>query len=121
MPILGIALGALVGLTLGMLGGGGAILTVPIFIYVLGFGPREAIAMSLAVVGVVSLIGAAGHWRAGNTDLRMALSFGAFAMVGSYLGTRLAAFVSETLQLTLFALVMLVAAGFMFRQRPDAT
>jgi hypothetical protein len=118
MPILGIALGTLVGLSLGMLGGGGAILTVPIFVYVLGFGPREAIAMSLAVVGMVSLVGAAGHWRAGNTDLRLALSFGVFAMTGSYLGTRLAHFVSEGTQLTLFALVMLVAAGFMFRRRP---
>lgn len=115
MMILGIALGALVGLALGLLGGGGSILTVPIFVYVLGFGAKESIAMSLAVVGAVSLFGAAGHWRAGNVNLRVALVFGAVAMAGTYLGARLAVFFSGAAQLILFAAVMLLAAWFMFR------
>ena len=117
MLVLGIALGALVGLALGLLGGGGSILTVPIFVYVLGFGAKEAIAMSLAVVGAVSLFGAAGHWRAGNVDLRVALVFGAVAMAGTYLGARLAVFFSGAAQLILFAMVMLLAAWFMFHPR----
>lgn len=115
MPLLAVALAALVGLTLGILGGGGSILTVPIFVYVLGFAPKEAIAMSLAVVGAVSAFGAAGHWRAGNVNPRVALVFGGVAMVGAFLGARLAAFVSGATQLTLFAVVMLLAAFFMFR------
>jgi uncharacterized membrane protein YfcA len=115
MMILGIALGALVGLSLGLLGGGGSILTVPIFVYVMGFDPKEAIAMSLAVVGAVSLFGAVGHWRAGNVNLRVALVFGAVAMAGTYLGARLAVFFSGAAQLILFAVVMLLAAWFMFR------
>jgi len=120
MAILGLLLAALIGLSLGLLGGGGSILTVPIFVYVLGFGAKEAIAMSLAVVGAVSLFGAVGHWRAGNVNLRVALIFGAVAMLGTYLGARLAVYFSGAAQLALFAVVMLVAAFFMFRDRPVA-
>jgi hypothetical protein len=120
MPLIGLLLAALIGLSLGLLGGGGSILTVPIFVYVLGYGAKPAIGMSLAVVGATSLVGAAGHWRAGNLDPRLALLFGGVAMVGSFLGARLALFVSGTVQLALFAAVMLVAAVFMFRDRRPA-
>ena len=115
MSVLGIGLAAVIGLALGLLGGGGSILTVPVFVYVLGFGAKEAIAMSLAVVGAVSLFGAAGHWKAGNVNLRVALIFGAVAMAGTYVGARLAAFFTGAAQLALFAAVMLLAAFFMFR------
>lgn len=115
MSFLGYALAALIGLSLGLLGGGGSILTVPIFVYLLGFGAKEAIAMSLAVVGATSLFGAVGHWRAGNVNLRIAALFGVVAMVGTYLGARLAVYFSGAIQLTLFAGVMLLAAIFMFR------
>ncbi|MBZ4420220.1 sulfite exporter TauE/SafE family protein [Myxococcus sp. RHSTA-1-4] len=115
MPIIGFSLAALIGLSLGLLGGGGSILTVPILVYVLGFGAKESIAMGLAVVGVTSLFGAAGHWRRGNLQFRAALVFGAVAMVGTYAGARLSALVSGAVQLLLFATVMLVAAFFMFR------
>jgi uncharacterized membrane protein YfcA len=115
--ILGIALAALIGLSLGLLGGGGSILTVPIFVYVLGLGAKEAIAMSLAVVGATSLFGAVGHWRAGNVNLRLAGIFGVVAMAGTYLGARLAVYFSGAAQLALFAVVMLVAAFFMFRPK----
>ena len=121
MGLLGVALGLPVGLALGLLGGGGSILTVPIFVYMLGFGAKEAIAMSLAVVGVTSLFGAAGHWRTGNVNLRVALVFGAVAMLGTYLGARLAVFFSAAAQLALFAVVLLVAAVFMFRGRSPAS
>ena len=127
MSILGLGLAALIGLSLGLLGGGGSILTVPIFVYVLGFGARESIAMSLAVVGAVSLFGAVGHWRAGNVNLRVAGIFGAVAMAGTYVGARLAVYFSGGAQLTLFAVVMLAAAVFMFGDgrsipvRPEAS
>jgi uncharacterized protein len=126
MLVTGLLLAALVGLSLGVLGGGGSILTVPIFVYVLGFGAKEAIAMSLAVVGATSAFGAVGHWRAGNVNPRVAIIFGGVAMAGTYLGARLAVYFSGAAQLILFAVVMLVAAWFMFRDRtpevpdPDA-
>ena len=110
MTILGFVLAAMVGLSLGLMGGGGSILTVPIFVYVLGFAAKPAIAMSLPVVGATSLVGALGHWRAGNVHLRTALLFGVIAMAGSYLGARLAVFISGAVQLTTLAIVMLAAA-----------
>jgi uncharacterized membrane protein YfcA len=71
--------------------------------------------MSLPVVGATSLVGALGHWRAGNVNLRQALSFGVVAMVGAYAGARLAVLVSGVVQLTLLAIVMLGAAMSMLR------
>jgi uncharacterized membrane protein YfcA len=119
LPLLGLSLAALIGLSLGLLGGGGSILTVPIFVYVLGFGAKESIAMSLAVVGAVSLFGAVGHWRAGNVNgcgWRWSSARSRWRARTS--GARLAVFFSGPAQLALFAVVMLVAAFFMFRDRP---
>lgn len=118
MTVVGLLLGALMGLSLGLLGGGGSILAVPIFKYALGFGAKEAIASSLAVVGATSLFGAISHRREGHVRLRVALVFGLFAMVGAYLGAQyLAPLLSGATQLALFAAVMLVAAFFMFREK----
>ena len=113
--LLGFALAALVGLSLGLLGGGGSTLTVPIFVYALGFDPRLAIAMSLPVVGGTSLIGAVGHWKAGNVNLKTAALFGVIAMVGAYVGARLAVFLTGAMQLAVLAVVMLAAATSMLR------
>ena len=110
--------GVLIGAALGLLGGGGSVLTVPIFVYALGFEPKAAIAMSLAVVGVTSALGTTGHWRAGNVNLRIALVFGGVAMLGTLLGVRLSRFVPGTAQLVIFGAVMLAAAVFMLRGRP---
>lgn len=117
----GLALGLAVGLSLGLLGGGGSILTVPVFVYVLGFGPKESIAMSLAAVGAVSVAGALAHWRAGNVKWRIAGIFSVVAMAGTYLGARLAIFFSGTAQLLLFSVVMLAAAFFMLRPATTGT
>ncbi len=113
-------LAVLVGLALGLLGGGGSILVVPIFSYALGYGAKQAIVMSLVVVGCTSLLGAMSRWRLGHVKLRIALPFGAGTMVAAYIGARLAAFVSEPVQLILFAFVVLLAAVAMFRFRPAA-
>ncbi len=120
MVVLGFALAALIGLSLGLMGGGGSILTVPIFVYVLGFAPKLAIAMSLPVVGATSLVGAIGHWRAGNVQLRTAATFGVIAMAGAYLGARLAVFLTGAVQLVLLAVIMLAAAITMFRSASRA-
>ena len=103
------------GLALGLLGGGGSILAVPILVYVLGFSTKEAVAASLVIVGLTSMFGAAEHWRKGHVKLRVALVFGSFAAAGAYLGAQLAEFLSGPVQLSLFAVVMLGAAFFMFR------
>lgn len=115
MIVVGYALAALVGLSLGLMGGGGSILTVPIFVYVLGYDPKLAIAMSLPVIGVTSLVGAVGHWKAGNVHLRNAALFGVIAMAGAFAGARIALLMNGQLQLALLAIVMLLAAVMMFR------
>ncbi len=115
MQLLGYTLAALVGLSLGLMGGGGSILTVPIFVYVLGFDPKLSIAMSLPVVGGTSLVGAIGHWKAGNVNLKTAALFGLIAMVGAFAGARLAILLSGTVQLVLLAIVMLAASVSMWR------
>ena len=69
-----------------------------------------------------SLVGAVRHWGDGNVNLKVALRFAPVAMVGSYLGARLSTLISGHVQLTLFAVVMFVAAVFMYRdRRPAAT
>jgi uncharacterized membrane protein YfcA len=117
--VLGAPLGLLVGLVLGLLGGGGSVLTVPLFVYVLGIEVRPAIASSLAVVGLVALFGAWRHSRSGHVDVRTALVFGGFAMVGALAGARAAAWITPQTQLALFSGVLLTAAGFMYRGRPE--
>ena len=94
MLALGFVLAALIGLSLGLLGGGGSILTVPVLVYVLGFAAKPAIAMSLPVVGVTSLVGAALHWRLRNVHVPTALTFGLLAMVGAFAGAKLAVLLS---------------------------
>ncbi len=113
--LLGLALATLIGLSLALLGGGGSILTVPVLVYVLGYGAKTAIAMSLPVVGITSLFSAALHWRRGHVQLRMALTFGLIAIVGAFAGARLAEHLSGPVQLTLLAVVILAAAATMLR------
>ena len=123
MSPLALSLAALIGVSLGLLGGGGSILTVPVLVYVLGYAPKPAIAMSLPIVGITALVGALQHGRRGNVQLGTAVMFGALAMAGAYGGARLARFVPGGVQLLLLALLMLVAAGAMLRgsRRPGAS
>jgi uncharacterized membrane protein YfcA len=110
----GYALALVIGLSLGLLGGGGAILTVPVLHYVLGYGFKVAVPMSLVVVGLTSGFGAIAHWRAGTINLRAALAFGPPAIVGAVLGAELGLRVDERVQLTIFAVTMIVAAVSMY-------
>src|SRR5918999_884696 len=116
----GFALAVLIGVALGMLGGGGSILTVPVFVYVMGVDPKDAIAMSLPVVGATSLVGAVGHWRVGNVDGRAVAAFAPLAMLGAIGGAWLSTHVSGTLQLLVLGVVMLAAGALMLRDAgPD--
>jgi uncharacterized membrane protein YfcA len=120
MNVAAAALAILMGLALGLLGGGGSILTVPILVYVVGFEAKRAIAMSLGVVGVTSLAGALRHRRAGNVVVRTALLFGVVTMAAAYAAARLAVYIDGRVQLIMFGVIMLLAAAFMFRQGPPA-
>lgn len=115
MTLLGLLLALLVGATLGLLGSGGSILTVPIFVYALGVAPKPAIAMSLAAVGTTTIVGFVSHWRQGNVRIPTALLFGAFAMVGAFSGARLAMRIPSDVQLVIFAVAVLVASVLMLR------
>jgi len=119
MPVVTIALAAVVGVALGMLGGGGSILMVPLLTYVGGLDAKQAIATSLLVVGVTSAIGAVGHARAGRVRWGVGLMFGGAGMVGAYVGGLLARFVPASALLVGFATLMCVAAVAMLRDRAD--
>jgi uncharacterized protein len=116
--ILGHILASAIGISLGLIGGGGSILAVPTLVYVMGVPPKSAIAMSLAIVGAVSLLGAIPHWKLGNIQLKTAGMFGLSTMLGAYAGARIATlpFVTGTFQMLLFATMMLLAAAFMIRK-----
>lgn len=106
-----------VGLTLGLFGGGGSILTVPLLVYLAGVPAKAAIAMSLFVVGVTSAVSAAGHARAGRISWKTGLIFGAAGMAGAYGGGLLGSRLPEALLLAAFALMMAATAIAMIRGR----
>ena len=114
MTLLSTLLALLVGLALGLLGGGGSILTVPIFRYALGMEVKEAIGMSLGVVSLISLVGALRHWRQGNLDLKALLAFAPAAIISTFLGAKLAHFVPGPMQMEGLGMVMGVAALLMW-------
>ena len=119
MIALTVALAVFVGISLGLLGGGGSILTVPLLAYVAGLEPKPAIATSLLVVGVTSAVGAITHARAGRVRWKVAAVFGAAAMGGAYAGGRLAHLVPGNVLLIAFSLIMIAAAVAMLRGRRD--
>lgn len=112
---------ALVGVSLGLLGSGGSILTVPLLVYVVGEPQKLAIAESLAIVGGISVVGALPFvWRR-QVHWRSVLWFGLPGMAGTFAGAYLSQFVSSAVQLSLFALIMLVAAVTMWQGRERET
>jgi uncharacterized membrane protein YfcA len=110
-----VLLAALVGVTLGLLGGGGAILTVPILVYALGVPVKSAVPMSLLVVGTASAVGAVQRWRARHFNPRHGLWFGLAAVAGALVGARVGLLIPAKVQLTMFAAVTVVAAVRMWR------
>ncbi len=117
MLAIAIPIGLLIGLSLGALGGGGSILTVPALVYLLHQPPHAATTGSLLIVAITALVGMAAHWRAGRVRLAQGLTFGVLGVAGSYTGTKLSASIKPGLLLTLFAGLMLVAAAAMLRRR----
>lgn len=109
-------LGALIiGLSLGLLGSGGSILTVPILVYLMGQDEKVAIAGSLFIVACIALVGGIQYTVKKRIHWRSVLWFGVPGMVGAWLGAQLSIFVTGTVQLLLFIGVMVVAGIFMAR------
>lgn len=117
---LAIVLSVAIGLSLGLLGGGGSILAVPVLIHVAGLAPKPAIATSLLVVAAASIAATAVHARAGRVRYRIGATFGATSMVGAFVGGHLSRFVPDAILIAAFTIVMTVTGVMMLRKRTDA-
>ena len=111
-----VAAGILIGLSLGALGGGGSILTVPALVYLLAVEPQSATSASLIIVGITSIIAAISHARARHVRWRAAVVFGILGSVTAFGGSILNRSVDPQILLLAFAALMIVAAGAMLRR-----
>ncbi len=107
--------GLVTGIVLGLFGSGGSIIALPALMYLLHVEPKSAIAMSLGVVAVTATVSGLDNWRRGLVDVRVALVFGLFGVVGTFAGARLGLMTPVVVQLGLFALVMYAAAWRMLK------
>ncbi len=114
--LLDLILGFGIGLTLGLLGGGGSILTVPALVYLVGQAPQAAVTTSLVIVGANSVLGAVFHNRQGTLNWKVALIFGGAGMLVAYLSAGLSRHFSSAALLVAFAILMLLIGGMMLFQ-----
>ena len=109
-----------IGLSLGIFGSGGAVIAVPVLIYLAGLSAKDAVVNSLFIVAWISLftLTATKNWRAVNWKIAFILASTGFA--GSFAGVYLAGLVEAWVQLLVFAILLVVASGFMWRS-PKST
>lgn len=112
-----LALGFGIGLLLGLLGGGGSILTVPALVYLVGQTPQAAVTTSLAIVGANSLAGALFHRAQGTMDWKVALVFGGAGMLAAYLSVNISSQWPPAVLLSLFGVLMLAIGSMLFFRR----
>ncbi len=113
-------LGALlIGISLGLLGSGGSILTVPVLLYLVGEPEKLAIAESLGIVAAISFVGAIPYAIKKEIHWKSLIFFGIPGMAGTYGGAAISKYLSGTTQLLIFAGVMLLAAVMMIRDRKE--
>lgn len=131
MHLLGYLASLLIGVSLGLIGGGGSILTMPVMVYLFGVSPVTATSYSLFVVGSTSLVGAAKQYRQGTVNIKMALLFAATSVVTvfitrkwlvpiipEHIGSVHGFLITESwLTMVLFALLMLISSVFMMRNK----
>lgn len=120
MTAVAVAIALALGAVMGLLGGGGSILAVPVFTFFLGLPPKEAVVTSLAVIGIAATAGAVSALLRRVVPLGVTLTVGAAATAGAYGGSLIGARLSDQSQLTMLAIVMFIAAAVMWR-RPDTT
>lgn len=107
LTLLELALGFGIGLSLGLLGGGGSLLTVPALVYLVGQTPQAAVTTSLAIVGANSVVGAMFHGSHGRLDWKVALVFGSAGMLVSYLSANISKHLPPEVLMVAFAALML--------------
>lgn len=117
--LLALPFGLAIGLSLGLVGGGGSIVAVPVLVYVLGEPVKAATTESLLIVGATALLGSLDHARAGRVRARLAVAFGLAGAAGSLGGTALNRLVGSRALLLAFAVLLLVAAAAMVRGRGE--
>ncbi len=116
--LLGLASGSLVGFSLGLVGGGGSILAVPLLVYVVGVAsPHVAIGTSAIAVAANAAANLATHARAGNVKWRCAAVFSIFGIIGAFAGSTLGKMMDGQRLLALFAVLMLGVGGLMLKGR----
>ena len=113
---LDLVLGFGIGLSLGLMGGGGSLLTVPALVYLVGQTPQTAVTTSLAIVGANSLMGASFHRSQHTLNWKVALTFGGAGMLAAYLSAGLSKMMPETLIMIAFALLMVLVGGLMLKR-----
>jgi uncharacterized membrane protein YfcA len=118
MPWIAVPLGLVTGAVMGALGGGGAILTIPVLIYVLGMPPHDATTASLVIVGVSAASTAVSHVRGGTARLLDAVVLAVVGIVGTYAGSLASAAVPAPVLVVLLASLLAVVGGLMVRQTP---
>ena len=101
---------ALIGLSLGLTGAGGSIITLPVLVYLAGLPPKEAVGLSLFIVGSAALVGAIQRFRSGEIHLKAVLMFAISGMAGAAGGARLTPLVSGKVLMVIFAVLMLAVA-----------
>lgn len=133
MELLGYGISILMGMTLGMIGGGGSILTVPLLVYIFGLQPLVATAYSLFIVGSTALIGGIFSYRKGEVDLRTGLVFAIPSFIGVYttrafvipslpdpiLSISTFTITKSLLMMLVFAILMLAASYSMIRSKSN--
>lgn len=119
MAILAFALATLIGFSLGALGSGGSIVTLPVLVYVAGVDPKAAVGMSMAIVGATSAVAAFLQWRRGHFHRKAALLLGVSGMVGAWIGSDFTHVVSSEVLMRIFAGLMLIVGALMLHGRSD--
>jgi uncharacterized membrane protein YfcA len=119
--ITSMAAGVIVGLSLGLTGGGGAIFAVPLLVYGVGVDPRSAVTISLVTVAVTALVGAVDRWRHGQLELPTGLLFAAAGMLTAPIGSWLGGQIPPRVLLVSFAALMVVIAVRMWRKAAETT
>ena len=116
--LLAVVCGSAVGFSLALIGGGGSILAVPLLLYVVGVrDPHLAIGTSALVVSFNAFANLIPHARAGHVRWKVAFTFAATGVLGAFVGSTIGKAINGHHLLVLFALLMLVVAGFMLRGR----
>jgi uncharacterized protein len=116
---LAIALAALIGISLGILGAGGSMVTMPVLVYVAGVDPKKAVVMSLAIVGGTSLVGSYLHYRENNFHGKAASLFAISGIGGAYFGGMLTHLIRPSVLMLTFAGLMLIVGTLMLVRRRD--